>query len=354
MAAHSFLYCFLLLLLCFQCICISGKWAAEGFQQNPETLKRVKEQILPSSSSSGGKRVNLGGKLEDSLNQPGTVLPSTTPITNPANFPKYTPTPTIITVPASNPTSLSPTHLNPTPVTTIPTTPITNPAAPVTDPAATNPAAVAGTGGLANAPGQTWCVARTGAPESSLQSALDYACGIGGADCSMIQQGASCYNPNTIENHASYAFNSYFQKNPGPSSCDFGGTAVLVNNNPSTGTCVYPSSAAPTNVPALTIPPATPTGVPSSTIPPATTSSSGATGTPYGVPGSGGFESPPSVLGPNNPASGSPGIFGLDSPPTSSINSMPAGSVVAAASHTLADFMIMVAFFTTGKLILDA
>ena len=54
-----------------------------------------------------------------------------------------------------------------------------------------------------------------------------------------------------------------------------------------TGTCVYPSSAAPTNVPALTIPPATPTGVPSSTIPPATTSSSGATGTPYGFPGSG-------------------------------------------------------------------
>jgi len=49
----------------------------------------------------------------------------------------------------------------------------------------------------------------------------------------MIQPGASCYFPNSIENHASYAFNSYFQRNPVPSSCDFGGSATLVNTDPS-------------------------------------------------------------------------------------------------------------------------
>ena len=81
-------------------------------------------------------------------------------------------------------------------------------------------------------PGHSWCVARTGSLEASLQAALDYACGIGGADCSQIQQGANCYNPNTLQNHASYAFNSYYQKKPAPTSCDFGGTGTIVNSNP--------------------------------------------------------------------------------------------------------------------------
>lgn len=83
-------------------------------------------------------------------------------------------------------------------------------------------------------------MAKTGASETALQSALDYACGVGGADCSTIQQGGSCYNPNSLQNHASFAFNSYYQKNPAPTSCDFGGTAALVNNNPSQS-CLFNS-----------------------------------------------------------------------------------------------------------------
>jgi hypothetical protein len=66
-----------------------------------------------------------------------------------------------------------------------------------------------------------------------LQNGIDYACGIGGADCSAIQPMGSCYNPNTVQAHASYAFNSYFQRNPSPASCDFGGAGMLVNVNPS-------------------------------------------------------------------------------------------------------------------------
>jgi hypothetical protein len=75
-------------------------------------------------------------------------------------------------------------------------------------------------------------VASQSANPTALQVALDYACGYG-ADCSPIQQGGSCFNPDTVHDHASYAFNSYYQKNPAPTSCDFGGTATITNTDPS-------------------------------------------------------------------------------------------------------------------------
>ncbi|WVY89696.1 hypothetical protein V8G54_035210, partial [Vigna mungo] len=81
--------------------------------------------------------------------------------------------------------------------------------------------------------GASWCIASPTASQTTLQVALDYACGYGGADCSAIQPGGSCYNPNSIRDHASYAFNKYYQKNPVPNSCNFGGTAVIISTNPS-------------------------------------------------------------------------------------------------------------------------
>ncbi|KAJ1407265.1 X8 domain [Sesbania bispinosa] len=88
--------------------------------------------------------------------------------------------------------------------------------------------------------GATWCVARSGASYQALLANLNYACGHG-ADCRPIQPGGICYNPNTIQNHASYAFDSYYQRqNKAPSACNFGGTATIAVTDPSFGRCVYP------------------------------------------------------------------------------------------------------------------
>ncbi|XP_011097840.1 glucan endo-1,3-beta-glucosidase 13 [Sesamum indicum] len=90
--------------------------------------------------------------------------------------------------------------------------------------------------------GQTWCVANAGAGEEKLQQALDYACGEGGADCGAIQPGATCYDPNTVEAHASYAFNSYYQRNArGSGTCDFAGAAYVVTQSPKFGSCEFPT-----------------------------------------------------------------------------------------------------------------
>ncbi|XP_071719044.1 uncharacterized protein [Rutidosis leptorrhynchoides] len=88
----------------------------------------------------------------------------------------------------------------------------------------------------------TWCVVRSEASRESLQAALDYACGAG-ADCAPIQQTGLCFLPNTIQAHASYAFNSYFMRSSmAPGSCNFAGTATIAKTDPSYGSCNYPAS----------------------------------------------------------------------------------------------------------------
>lgn len=78
-----------------------------------------------------------------------------------------------------------------------------------------------------------WCVVKPSVPDPIIQEAMNYACG-SGADCDSIQPNGSCFEPNTLFAHASYAFNSYWQMTKGAGgTCEFGGTAMLVTVDPS-------------------------------------------------------------------------------------------------------------------------
>ncbi|KAK1388753.1 PLASMODESMATA CALLOSE-BINDING PROTEIN 3 [Heracleum sosnowskyi] len=134
-----------------------------------------------------------------------------------------------------------------TPITTIPTLNPT-PTTPVLNPTVSNPNSPATTTASPSSSGGSWCVASQSASQTALQVALDYACGYGGADCSAIQPGGGCYNPNTLRDHASFAFNKYYQKNPVPTSCTFGGAAVTTSTDPSSGTCQYPTTSTSSSV----------------------------------------------------------------------------------------------------------
>ncbi|KAE8647341.1 hypothetical protein Csa_004137 [Cucumis sativus] len=82
---------------------------------------------------------------------------------------------------------------------------------------------------------ELWCVAKNNADDASLQSALDWACGAGGADCSPIQPGGSCYDSTDVQNMASFAFNDYFRKHGmTDDSCFFQNSAAITSLNPST------------------------------------------------------------------------------------------------------------------------
>ncbi|XP_065878700.1 PLASMODESMATA CALLOSE-BINDING PROTEIN 1-like [Euphorbia lathyris] len=179
---------------------------------------------------------------------------TTTPIDNPSPFDNPSPIDNPIDSPPA-PTAFTTTPPMP-PATTIPQIPPTtttpNPTTPISTPTSS---------------GGQWCIASPTASETALQVALDYACGYGGADCSALQPGAGCYNPNTLRDHASYAFNDYYQKNPAPTSCAFGGTAQLTSTDPSSGSCHFSSTK---STPSIT-PPANPPPAPTTTTPTTTT-----------------------------------------------------------------------------------
>ncbi|KAK1416661.1 hypothetical protein QVD17_25776 [Tagetes erecta] len=78
----------------------------------------------------------------------------------------------------------------------------------------------------------SWCVAKD-VGSDKLQSGLDYACCEGGADCRSIQPGSTCYDPNTLQAHASFAFNSYYHKmGRAAGACYFDGAAYVVTQPP--------------------------------------------------------------------------------------------------------------------------
>ncbi|KAF2314539.1 hypothetical protein GH714_027417 [Hevea brasiliensis] len=90
----------------------------------------------------------------------------------------------------------------------------------------------------------TFCAAKQNADSAKLQEGLNWACGQGGANCTAIQQGHPCYLPNTYQNHASYAYNDYYQKmHSTGGTCDFDGTATTTTVDPSYGSCIFTGSS---------------------------------------------------------------------------------------------------------------
>ncbi|XP_062081737.1 uncharacterized protein LOC133788320 [Humulus lupulus] len=310
-------------------------------------LRREKEQIFHTSA-----RRQLLTKLDPETPLHETIFPTTptivtVPSSNPVTITPVSPLDTPVPFPLTTPVNVPVTYPSntPAPITVPGAQPITNPVTtyppplgtvPTTTPVPTNPIPPpAPTGNSPSVSGQSWCIAKSGSAETALQSALDYACG-SGADCSQIQQGGACYNPNTLQSHASFAFNSYYQKNPAPTSCEFGGTATLVTTNPSTGSCVFPTSSSSSSTPAspftVTPTPVTPTPptpmpvTPTPSTPATPTVTNPAAGTPspsWGVV-SGSGSTPPTVL---NSSTGTTPDFGLDSPPGFNTSTSKAGGL---------------------------
>ncbi|XP_030968790.1 glucan endo-1,3-beta-glucosidase 4-like [Quercus lobata] len=87
---------------------------------------------------------------------------------------------------------------------------------------------------------EEWCIADEQTPDDELLKALNWACGRGGADCSKIQVNKPCYLPNTIRDHASYAFNNYYQKFKHiGATCYFNAAAMITDLDPSHKSCKF-------------------------------------------------------------------------------------------------------------------
>ncbi|KAG8387253.1 hypothetical protein BUALT_Bualt02G0002200 [Buddleja alternifolia] len=90
--------------------------------------------------------------------------------------------------------------------------------------------------------GRLWCVAAEGSNTTALGEAVSYACGQGNRTCDPIRPGGKCYKPNSLVQHAGYAFSSYWaQMRVAGATCSFNGLAIMTSKDPSHGSCKYPS-----------------------------------------------------------------------------------------------------------------
>ncbi|URD74130.1 X8 domain [Musa troglodytarum] len=82
--------------------------------------------------------------------------------------------------------------------------------------------------------GLVFCVANPSADANALRNGLDWACGPGAANCTAIQSGQPCYEPNNLTALASYAYNDYYQRTRASGgSCSFNNTAMTTTSDPS-------------------------------------------------------------------------------------------------------------------------
>ncbi|GMI78707.1 hypothetical protein HRI_001540000 [Hibiscus trionum] len=152
--------------------------------------------------------------------------------------PQAMPAPTIY-VPSPPFNVPSPFGFNPSPPSSVPSPFGFNPSPPVFLPPIVYPPPTVPPSPQKGPTTALWCVAKPSVPGPIMQEAMNYACA-SGADCASIQPSGSCFEPNTIFAHASYAFNSYWQKTRvAGGTCEFGGTAILVTVDPSFDGCHF-------------------------------------------------------------------------------------------------------------------
>ncbi|KAG6502596.1 hypothetical protein ZIOFF_034881 [Zingiber officinale] len=76
---------------------------------------------------------------------------------------------------------------------------------------------------------KTWCIANPLASPAALQRDIDSLCN-GIVDCSSIQPGGSCYNPNTVADHASVALNLNYKNHQSQQQFCTGDGFITVSN----------------------------------------------------------------------------------------------------------------------------
>lgn len=90
--------------------------------------------------------------------------------------------------------------------------------------------------------GKAWCVVAEGANVTAVAAALSFACSQGNGTCDPIQPGKACFEPDSVVGHASYAFSAYWaQLRTVGATCFFNGLATQTANDPSYGSCKFPS-----------------------------------------------------------------------------------------------------------------
>ncbi|XWS75754.1 hypothetical protein CRYUN_Cryun01aG0119200 [Craigia yunnanensis] len=180
---------------------------------------------------------------------PFTPQSPSNPPPSPMNYGLPTPTPpSYIHSPPANPPEhgfsppsnfSSPPQHQPSPPKHVPSPPKHVPGQPIYQSPVLNPPPLGPPPPHKGSQSGVWCVAKPTVPDTIIQAAMDYACG-SSADCKSIQPNEACFQPNTLIAHASYAFNSYWQKTKGSGgTCDFGGTAMLVTVDPSFDKCQF-------------------------------------------------------------------------------------------------------------------